>query len=140
MRTEHLRGLAAALLAAAALACSKEAQLRSLAEERAQILKDIPVLPASILTDTTGDADAEHMRYMVQIPFDSVNRFYRQRLVADGWALMSDQSMGRDTVALMMRKAGATLWLRLSYIGPLATEYDLIATARSGTPQAPPQQ
>ena len=65
------------------------------ATPRPAILATVPRLDRSLVQDTTGSDDAEQLRMLVQLPFDSVLGFYRTRLPAEGWRITADQSPWR---------------------------------------------
>jgi hypothetical protein len=134
MRTLTIAALALALTAAA---CgSKDADLPPPVALRPQVLKDIPKLPQSILTDTTGAVDAEQQKWIAQLPFDSVARFYRGQLPALGWQVMGDRG---DSAVLDLhgRKGDQAVWVHIVRLGSLATEYTLIGTQGPGEPGTP---
>lgn len=127
---------AAALLTLGAVACKpKEAEPQHLTVQRPQILKDIMSLPGAIITDTTGSEDAERRSYLSQVTFDSVRSFYRTTLPVQGWAIIGDRG---DSVELDLytRKGVQTVWVHMKRLGPMATEYTIIANggqASTGT-------
>jgi hypothetical protein len=137
MRTPSYLSVVAALLTLAAPACKpKDEDPQPLAALRPEILKDIPALPGAIVTDTAGSDDAERRSYVSQLRFDSVQSYYRTMLPAQGWAIIGDRG---DTVELDLytRKGALTLWVHLKRLGPLATEYILIANGGQSTPTTP---
>lgn len=127
--------LVALLLAASVAAlpgCKSEGQPPgSAALPRPQFLADIPRLDRSILTDTTGAEDAERFTYVVQVPLDSVARFYRAQLAQLGWRIVGDMGDSAQ-VSLYATKGGLALWVQVRALGNLATEYTLIAGAGGG--------
>jgi hypothetical protein len=94
---------------------------------RAQVLKDVPKYPRSLLFDTTGSVAAEQQRYTVQARFDSVTAFFRERLPALGWQFMggTDDSMRLDVLA---QRGDTSLWLHVERLGSLASQYTLIGS------------
>ena len=112
--------------------CKSEGQPPgSAAPPRPQFLADIPRLDRSILTDTTGAEDAERFTYVVQVPLDSVARFYRAQLAQLGWRIVGDMGDSAQ-VSLYATKGGPALWVQVRALGNLATEYTLIAGAGGG--------
>jgi len=94
---------------------------------RPALLTGVPAVGASLLTDTTGTPEADRKTYLVQLPIDSVQRFYRTRLPAEGWHVISDQG---DTAKmdLYTRNDSLSLWVHAERLGVLATSYTLIAS------------
>jgi hypothetical protein len=91
---------------------------------RAAFLRNVPDVPGSVLTDTTGAEDAQRASYLVRAPLDTVRAFYRRLLPALGWTLRSDQS-DSTLVNLMLEKDTATIWIRATPSGG-ATAYTII--------------
>jgi hypothetical protein len=134
MRTLLFPTLAAALLTLAAAACkAKNDAPPPPAVQRAAILKDVPALPAAIITDTAGAEDAERRSYLSQVGFDSVRSYYRTMLPARGWAIIGDRG---DSVELDLytRRGSQTLWVHIKRLGSRATEYTLIASESPAVP------
>jgi hypothetical protein len=133
LRAMRIRALAIEVLAAGAVACGKPGG-EAAAPARPHYLAGVPLIPASIVTDTTGSPDAEHRRLVMQLPMDSVTSFYRRELQARGWRIVGDMA---DTahVTLFLQRDSLSLWVQVRKLGPLATEYTL--TAASQTPAAP---
>jgi hypothetical protein len=137
MRTPSILAVAAALLMVAAAGCKPKDELpQPLGVLRPEILKDIPALPAAIVTDTAGSEDAERRSYLSQVSFDSVQSYYRTMLPAQGWAIIGDRGDSLE-LDLYTRKGGQTLWIHIKRLGLRATEYTLIASAGSATAVPP---
>ena len=111
----HPRSLAIAMLAAVA-ACAKPAPKPSGAD-RPNWLFDVPYIAQSQLVDTTGTPDAQHVVLLSPRPIDSVAAFYRTRLPAMGWRILSDVS---DTihVSLYLERASLPMWIQIEAQGP----------------------
>ena len=126
MRARHLL---VAVLAAAAAACSKPAPKVARAP-RPNYLIDVPYLAQSVLKDTTGTPEAQHVVLLAPAPIDSVARFYRHRLVATGWQILSDVG---DTVrvSLYLVRNGLPLWVQIDAQGPQSL---VSYTAAGGAP------
>ena len=134
------RACCAAVLAASLLGASCKARVpepaRQAAPTQPQILRSIPTAPGGYLTDTSGTSDAEHRAFSVPHPIDTVAAFYRDRLKALGWLLMSDRAdrpAGR--LDLLARKDSQSLWVQLERNGEQAALVSLIAHG----PQSPPR-
>jgi hypothetical protein len=123
------RPLLVAVLAAAAAACSKPAPQVARAP-RPNYLIDVPYLAQSILQDTTGTPEAQHVVLLAPAPIDSVARFYRHRLPAMGWQILSDVG---DTVrvSLYLVRSGQPMWVQIDAQGPQSR---VSYTATGGTP------
>ena len=104
------------LLAAAAAACAKP-EPRTARAVRPNWLLDVPYIDQSIIEDTTGTPDAQHVVLLSPAPIDSAARFYRNRLPAMGWRLLSDVA---DTihVSLYLERAGQPMWIQIDAQGP----------------------
>jgi len=134
MRTTPYLAAAAALVTLAATACkTRDETPQPLAMLRPQIIKDFPTLPGAIVTDTAGSEDAERRSYLSQVAFDSVRSYYRRMLAAQGWMIIGDRG---DSVELDLytRKDSQTVWVHIRRLGPVATEYTLIANGGQSTP------
>jgi hypothetical protein len=120
-----------ALLAAAA-ACSKPAPARQ--AERPNWLIDVPYIAQSRLVDTTGTPEAQHVVLVSPGPIASVAAFYRTRLPAMGWRMLSDVS---DTihVSLYLERGGKPMWIQIDAEGP---ESRVSFTATGGNAAATP--
>ena len=86
----RLRHVIVAVLAAVA-ACAKP-EPKVARPQRPNWLLDVPYLAQSVLEDTTGTPDAQHVVLLAPATLDSVARFYRHRLPPMGWRVMSDVS------------------------------------------------
>jgi hypothetical protein len=67
--------------------------------------------------DTTGTPDAQHVVLLSPRPIDSVAAFYRTRLPAMGWRILSDVS---DTihVSLYLMRGSLPMWIQIAAEGP----------------------
>ena len=102
---------------------------------RAAFLRNVPEVPGSRLTDTTGAEDAQRASYAVLLPLDTVRMFYVRLLPALGWRLRSDQS--DSTVAnLYLEKDSSVLWIRATPQGA-GTAYTMIGSYNAGGTAAP---
>ncbi len=107
----------AMLLAAAAAACTRPDENKSAAVvHRPNWLAGVPYITQSRLLDTTGTPDAQHVVILSPAPLDSVARFYRTRLRALGWEVVSDV---HDTshVSLYLVRGGLPMWIRIDALG-----------------------
>ena len=68
---------------------------------------------------------------MVQVPLDSVARFYRAQLAQLGWRIVGDMGDSAQ-VSLYATKGRPALWVQVRALGNLATEYTLIGGAGGG--------
>ena len=110
-------------------------------EERAQpprpappVLAGVPVFPFSVILDTTATEEAARATLIVaQIP-DSVAAFYRRRLTAEGWRILSD--MAADSgVTIYAQRQGPPLWIQIRPgRRPRTTVYSLIGAANAPAP------
>lgn len=101
---------------------------------RSRVLALVPVFPGAVLTDTTGSPEAERFAYMSSASFDSVSRFYRREMPADGWSVMND--LGDSTIMnLYLRKDSATVWIRAVPREGGGTVFELLSSTISGTPR-----
>jgi len=110
----HARALALALLAAAA--CAKPAP-KPAQTARPNWLIDVPYIAQSQLLDTAGTPDAQHVVLRSPRPIDSVAAFYRTRLPAMGWRILSDVA---DTihVSLYLERGSLPMWIQIDAEGP----------------------
>ncbi len=122
------------LLAAAAAACAKS-ERKAVVVARPNWLFDVPYIAQSILEDTTGTPDAQHIVLLSPGPIDSVEAFYRTRLPVMGWRIMSDVG---DTihVSLYVERRGLPMWIQLDAQGP-QTRLSFTATGRGGPSPGP---
>ena len=128
------RPLAIVLLAAAA-ACAKSAPKPAEAA-RPNWLFDVPYIAQSRLVDTSGTPDAQHVVLLSPRIIDSVAAFYRTRLPAMGWRIISDVS---DTihVSLYLERGSLPLWIQIEGQGP-ESRVSFTATGSGLTPGEPP--
>ncbi len=125
------------LVLAAAAACTRSDERKPpVVVYRPNWLAGVPYVTRSRLLDTTGTPDAQHVVILSPAPIDSVARFYRTRLRAMGWQLMSDV---HDTirVTLYLQRGGLPLWIRLDAQGP-ETQVSLTAAGGSQPKAAAP--
>jgi len=125
------------LLAALALslsACLGGEEDQPPAERTPPVLARVPIVPGSQLRDTAGTREAARATLLVGQPPDSVAAFYRRRLTAEGWRIMSDMNDGGGVV-LYAQREGPPLWVQIRP-GPASgtTMYALI-----GAMPEPPQ-
>jgi hypothetical protein len=73
----------------------------------------------------------------VQVGLDSVARFYRAELARLGWQILSDAADGGQ-VNLYATERGRALWVHIRAVGPLASEFTLIAGAAGPAAASPP--
>lgn len=109
------RSLAIAMVAAVA-ACAKPAP-KPAGADRPNWLFDVPYIAQSQLVDTTGTPDAQHVVLRSPRPIDSVAAFYRTKLPAMGWRILSDVS---DTihVSLYLMRGSLPMWIQIEAEGP----------------------
>ena len=122
-----------ALLAVASAACAQQ-EHKAAPAARPNWLIDVPYIAQSILEDTTGTPDAQHIVILSPGPIDSVAAFYRTRLPPMGWQVVSDMS---DSVRVNMylQRRGLPMWILMEAQGP-QTRVSFTATGR-GTPPQP---
>ena len=113
MRARHV---VVAVAAACAAACSKPASKAALAQ-RPNFLFDVPYLPQSILEDTTGTPETQHVVLLAPAPIDSVVRFYRHRLPPMGWRPVSDVGDSLH-VSLYRVRGELPMWIQMEAQGP----------------------
>jgi hypothetical protein len=128
MRARH----ALVLLAASAAACTRADSGASQPPATPHYLADVARYPRSAVVDSSTTSDVDHLSLTADVPVDSVAAFYRRRLPASGWSILADTG---DTlaVALYAQREGQPLWIRVSRIGPLASQYTLIAGGKPDT-------
>jgi hypothetical protein len=127
------------LLAAAAAACARsDGGAAKAPGTPPDYLAGIPMVPRSIVNDTSSAPGVQHRGMLVQRPMDSVVAFYRRELMAQGWQVMSDVA---DTgqVSLLLQHGDRSLWVQITSIGPLACQYTLTAARASAPAPAAPR-
>ena len=123
-----------ALLATLSAACMRP-EKKAAQAARPNWLAGVPYIAHSILRDTTGAPDAQHVVILSPGPIDSVAAFYRTRLPALGWRVVSD--VGDSTrVILFLERKGLPLWIQLDG-GGLVTRVSFTAAGASQPPPAP---
>ena len=123
------------ILTAAVAACGKP-KPKPVAE-RPNYLFDVPYLAQSILEDTTGTPEAQHVVLLAPAPIDSVARFYRHRLPPMGWQIVSDLS---DTihVNLYLVRGSRPMWIQIEAQGPQSrVSYTATGGAQAPGPRPP---
>jgi hypothetical protein len=136
MQRTAFRRAAGPLLFLPALACAGEqSEFR-----RPLLLAGVPYLAQSVITDTTGSAEAQRLTMEVPQSFDSVLVFYRAKLPLNGWRDLreSGDSAGR---LIMARNDSVSLWLTVRWLESRRTEYTMIAglTRDTTTRSLPPR-
>lgn len=124
----RLRHVIVAVLAAVA-ACAKP-EPKVARPQRPNWLLDVPYLAQSVLEDTTGTPDAQHVVLLAPATLDSVARFYRHRLPPMGWRVMSDVSDSLH-VSLYLVRGSRPMWIQIEAQGPQAR---VSYTATGGAP------
>ncbi|MDO8667166.1 MAG: hypothetical protein Q7J79_11175 [Gemmatimonadales bacterium] len=127
------RTCAAALLIASLAACggAESPGARPAPDERPApgarpaVLRDVPVVAGSQLVDSTGTDEALSVRFLVNVPRDSVAGFYRRVLAERGWRIVGDAVNG-EMVQLYAERDGPPLWIQIRSAGPGVTHYALI--------------
>jgi len=109
------RSVLIATLAASAAACGEPAPKAR--AQRPNYLFDVPYLAQSLLEDTTGTPEVQHVVLIAPAAIDSVARFYRHSMPAMGWRVVSDLG---DTlrVSLYLTRRGLPLWIQIDAQGP----------------------
>jgi hypothetical protein len=110
------RSLVLVLLAAAAAACTKS-ERKAAQAVRPNWLFDVPYIAQSILEDTSGTPDAQHIVLLSPGPIDSVAAFYRTRLPPMGWRIMSDVGDSLH-VSLFVERGSLPMWIQIEAQGP----------------------
>jgi len=119
------------VLLAASSACAKS-EPKAAATVRPNWLVDVPYLPQSVLQDTTGTPDVQHVVLLSPGAIDSVAGFYRTRLKAMGWRVVSD--VGDSVhVSLYVERNGLSMWIQMDAQGPQT----LLAFTATGGAAAP---
>jgi hypothetical protein len=121
------------LFAALSAACAKPEQ-KPVQAARPNWMIDVPYIAQSRLLDTTGTPDAQHVVLLSPAPIDSAARFYRTRLPASGWRLLSDVGDSIH-VSLYLERGGLPMWIQIEAQGP-QSRISFTATGR-GTAPAP---
>jgi len=127
------------LLAAATAACA-QSDRKPAPPPRPNWLLDVPYIAQSVLEDTTGTPDAQHVVILSPGPIDSVAAFYRTRLPPMGWRMVSDMSDSVH-VSLYLERGSVPMWIQMDAQGP-QTRVAFTATAgQSGArpPAGPPR-
>jgi hypothetical protein len=130
MRPTRLIALAAPLLIL--LASCREAEPDR--PQRPAVLIFTPKVPGSILLDTTGTDEAEHITLVVPVSGDSAAAYFRRALPDWGWEIEGDRSAG-DAIDLYARKGPtgrSTLWIHIERQDSLSARYSMIATTPPG--------
>ena len=125
----RVRPLFVAILAACAAACAKPAPKAAQAQ-RPNYLFDVPYLQQSVLEDTTGTAETQHLVLRAPAPIDSVVNFYRHRLPPMGWRVVSDVGDSLK-VSMYLVRGGLPMWIQMEAQGP---ETRVSFTAAGGGP------
>ncbi len=130
MRTTRLAALAALLLPALS-ACKDAAPEKP---QRPAVLIFTPKVPGSMLIDTTGTDEAEHLTLVVPVSGDSVAAYFRAVLGNWGWELVSDRDAGNaiDLYARRGPTGRSTLWIHIERQDTLSARYAMIATTPPG--------
>jgi len=125
-----------ALLALVAASSCAKAEKKAVAALRPNWLSGVPYIAQSVLLDTTGTPDAQHVVVMSPQPIDSVAAFYRGRLPAKGWRIVSDV---HDTihVSLYLERSGLPMWIQIDAQGPESRVSFTAAGGASGQPAGP---
>jgi hypothetical protein len=131
MRT---RAFVLVLLAAASAACARSDRKNPRAL-RPNWLMDVPYIPQSILVDTTGTPDVQHLVLLSPKPMDSVAAFYRDRLPPMGWRIVSDLGDSMQ-VSLYAERQNLPMWIQMDAQGP-QTRVAFTATGASSTNPQP---
>ena len=132
MRT---RAMLVALLATWSAACTRP-EKKAAQAARPNWLAGVPNVGQSVVVDTAGTPDVQHVVLLSAKPLDSVAAFYRTRLPPDGWRVVSDMS-DSVRVSLYLQRKGLPLWVQIDTHGR-ETRVSLTA-AGAGQPQAAPQ-
>jgi hypothetical protein len=108
--------LLAVVMLAASAACAKPVP-KPPQSARPNWLIDVPYIAQSLLLDTAGTPEAQHVVLRSPLPIDSVAAFYRTRLPAMGWRILSDVS---DTihVSLYLERRALPMWIQIEAEGP----------------------
>jgi len=111
------RTLCVLCFAAAVAACARGQDRSKKTVVRPNYLLDVPYIAQSILEDTTGTPEAQHMVLLSPKLMDSVATFYRRELASGGWQLIGD--VGDTThVTLYLERGGRPLWIQIEAQGP----------------------
>jgi len=131
MRT---RAMLVALLATWSAACMRPANKAAQAA-RPNWLAGVPYVAQSVLVDTMGTPDVQHVVIFSPGRLDSVALFYRTRLPPAGWRVVSDVSDSLR-VNLYLEREGLPLWVQLEAQGSV-TRVSFTAAGAAQPPSAP---
>ena len=126
-----------ALLAILPAACARP-EKKAAQAARPNWLAGVPYIPKSVLQDTTGAPDAQHVVILSPGPLDSVAAFYRTRLPPLGWRVVSDVGDSAQVI-LFLERNGLPLWIQLDG-GGLVTRVSFTAAGASPAPQPAPRR
>ena len=124
--------LIAALLAApgALASCGRKGEPTH--QRKTHVLTFVPKLRGSIVVDTTGTDQAERLTMVVPVSGDSVARYYRVTLPANGWRIKSDHTDSTLTDIYAEGPQGGitgpSLWIHIEHQDTLSARYTLIST------------
>jgi len=113
MRARTLSLLAVAVAAAACARGPKKAPVA----QRPNWMFDVPYLAQSVLLDTTGTPDAQHIVINSPAPIDSVTSYYRHRLPPMGWVVLGDTHDSAQAT-LYLERSGMPMWIQIQAQGP----------------------
>lgn len=106
-----------ALLALAAtvapLACERPGGEAERGDLAARAMRGALAYPQSVVSQVSSGTDAAEVTLSTTAPPDSVARWYREALVANGWELRSDQQQPNGTVVIFAEKGESPLWVTL---------------------------
>jgi hypothetical protein len=119
-----------AVFAAAAAGCARPDSAATRAAVRPHYLADVPVIPGSVVLDTTGTPDADHAVLRTLAPMDSVVAFYRRALPAHGWHIVADMADAAHA-SLYATRDDKPLWIQIRNAGSMS-EVNLTAAGVSG--------
>ena len=105
----------------------KPAEAAHVVPPRPRILIHLPTISTARVTDTSGTEEAERTTWVIQMPKDSLVKYYRAMLPPQGWRIMSDEGDSLKT-DLYARKDSLSLWLHAEALGKLATQYTFIGS------------
>ena len=105
------------LVAFAALVACRKSEPQAAQPQRPNWLLDVPYLANSILRDTTGTPDAQHVVLLAPAPLDSVARYYHHRLPLMGWRIVSDVADSIHASQYWVR-GSRPMWIQIDAQGP----------------------
>jgi len=129
------------------IACGQDKPAEAKLPPIGDALPSIMVPRQSSLVSYSGSEDALSLLYRTAVPMDEAAEFYRRRLSAGPWHLVSDAKDNEDAIVLHATQDGPPLWVRIwpdsefnatfVQLSGAVRKLDSTATATETTPPAP---